>query len=62
MKIRNIICSVLLFIVSIGGLIGLSSCNEKSQEITIYTRDTTSGTRDGFFTGLGLSNAKEDTS
>lgn len=62
MKIRNIICSVLLFIVSIGGLIGLSSCNEKLQEITIYTRDTTSGTRDGFFTGIGLSNAKEDNS
>ena len=35
MKIRNIICSVLLFIVSIGGLIGLSSCNEKSQEIIV---------------------------
>ena len=31
-------------------------------EIKLYTRDATSGTRDGFFTGIGLSEAKEDNS
>ena len=29
-------------------------------EIKLYTRDTTSGTRDGFFTGIGLEKAKAD--
>lgn len=45
-----------------------TSCGSKTNEstfddsknITRYTRDTTSGTRDGFFTAIGLSEAKED--
>lgn len=35
-----------------------STVNDAS--IKVYTRDTTSGTRDGFFTAIGLSSAKED--
>lgn len=31
---------------------------DKSKKITCYTRDTTSGTRDGFFTKIGLSKNK----
>lgn len=45
-------------------LLGLVSCTNKEfnseSEIKLYTRDVTSGTRDGFFTGIGLSSAKED--
>ena len=40
----------------------LFSCSAQDHDITIYTRDTTSGTRDGFFTGIGFSKAKEDNS
>lgn len=40
----------------------LFSCSSIDHDITIYTRDTTSGTRDGFFTGIGFSKAKEDNS
>ena len=43
---------------------GTTSSNQSSfdssRNITLYTRDTTSGTRDGFFTGIGLGDAKED--
>ena len=30
------------------------------KKIVCYTRDTSSGTRDGFFTAIGFSEAKED--
>ena len=40
----------------------LSSCSGANNNIVCYTRDTTSGTRDGFFTGIGFSEAKEDNS
>ena len=36
--------------------------NQEDKEIKVYTRDVTSGTRDGFFTGIGFSKAKEDNS
>lgn len=50
-----------LLLVMIAGLAGCSNKEFKTEsEIRLYTRDTTSGTRDGFFTGIGLSNAKED--
>ncbi|MGN1295561.1 MAG: substrate-binding domain-containing protein [Bacilli bacterium] len=62
MKIKNLICSTLLLGVAISGLTVMSSCSSKEKTISIYTRDTTSGTRDGFFTGIGLSEAKEDNS
>jgi len=40
--------------------LGLASCNGNNQAIKIYTRDTSSGTRDGFFTGIGFKEAKTD--
>ncbi|MDY5983396.1 MAG: substrate-binding domain-containing protein [Anaeroplasma sp.] len=54
--------SCLLF-VAFFGLVGCSNnAFNPEAEIKLYTRDTTSGTRDGFFTGIGLSEAKEDNS
>ena len=57
---KNLKFSSLLLIT----LCGLAGCSSKEfnpeSEIKLYTRDTTSGTRDGFFTGIGLSEAKED--
>ena len=45
----------------------LASCSsnasaefDTTKTITRYSRDTTSGTRDGFFTAIGYSEAKED--
>lgn len=35
---------------------------DSSKNINLYTRDTTSGTRDGFFTGIGMEDAKADDS
>lgn len=41
-------------------LVGCSNANfDSSKNITCYTRDTTSGTRDGFFTKIGLESAKD---
>lgn len=41
----------------------LTSCGgskfDSTKKITCYTRDTTSGTRDGFFTKIGLESAKD---
>ena len=55
-----------LFIALIICLFILTGCStnefDSKFEINLYTRDTTSGTRDGFFTGIGLSEAKEDNS
>lgn len=56
---KKILTSLLLV-----GLCLLVGCGSKgfdsNSEIKLYTRDTSSGTRDGFFTGIGLSEAKED--
>lgn len=46
-------------------LISLASCAkdegfDQEKKITLYTRNTDSGTRDGFFTKIGLEEAKED--
>ena len=58
---KKIIKLVCLLFVMIFGLIGCSNEEFDSElEIKLYTRDTTSGTRDGFFTGIGLSEAKDD--
>jgi phosphate transport system substrate-binding protein len=41
----------------------LAACNQGSDPaISVYTRDTTSGTRDGFMTAIGYSAAKTDNS
>lgn len=61
MKIKKILTHVIAAVAAIGAVVSLAACgSEKKEEIKIYTRDTTSGTRDGFFTGIGLSDAKED--
>jgi len=53
------IVSILL----VAPLLVLASCNKVSDPtISVYTRDTTSGTRDGFMTAIGYSAAKSDNS
>lgn len=60
MKIKKVFAMAAASVAVIGGSVGLVSCGSDANEIKIYTRDTTSGTRDGFFTGIGLGDAKED--
>ncbi len=43
------------------GAIGLAAC-DKEETIKVYTRDTSSGTRDGFFGAIGFNEAKKDDS
>ncbi len=62
MKAKNILLSIATGVVAMGGIVGLASCKTKESSINIYTRDVTSGTRDGFFTGIGLENAVKDNS
>ena len=60
---KKIIKLTSLLLIALLTLVGCSSKGfDESSEIKLYTRDTTSGTRDGFFTGIGLSEAKEDNS
>ncbi len=48
-------------IVGAVAIAALVSCeNASDASIKAYTRDTTSGTRDGFFTGIGFEEAKSD--
>lgn len=42
--------------------IGLAGCSKSEASIVVYTRDTTSGTRDGFMTAIGFEDAKADDS
>ncbi|MCF7926546.1 MAG: substrate-binding domain-containing protein [Candidatus Izimaplasma sp.] len=56
-----------LVILSITFVFGLSACGDTTEEewdtsssISVYTRDTTSGTRAGFMGGIGFDEAKED--
>lgn len=54
--------SILLF-----GILSMTSCGssksfDSSLKINTYTRDTTSGTRDGFFTAIGFKDAIKDDS
>ncbi|MGI6787475.1 MAG: substrate-binding domain-containing protein [Acholeplasmataceae bacterium] len=53
-KIRKIIL-VLVALLLVGGLVACDG--NKTKEIKVYTRDTTSGTRDGFFSGIGFKEA-----
>jgi len=51
--------TILLFV----PLVALASCGKTSDPaISVYTRDTTSGTRDGFMSAIGYSEAKSDNS
>lgn len=55
---KKVIC--LLLVVLFG--VNLVSCNSADEdlEIKVYTRDTTSGTRDGFFSTIGFNEAVND--
>ncbi len=53
--------AVWLTITSLIGLT-LTACGDTPTNINVYTRDTSSGTRDGFFTGIDFSEAKADDS
>lgn len=55
---------VLLLGTALLGALSLAGCSQGeafdvNSDIKLYTRDTTSGTRDGFFTGIGLEVAKD---
>jgi phosphate transport system substrate-binding protein len=43
-------------------LLGLAGCAKEDPAIVVYTRDGTSGTRDGFTSAIGFSEAKSDDS
>lgn len=47
-------------LVVMGALTSCSSNFDKTKEIKVYSRDTSSGTRDGFFTGIGFADAVKD--
>lgn len=56
---------IALSILSILAVFGLAACGssdawDETSNITIYTRDTSSGTRAGFMSGIGFSEAAED--
>lgn len=56
-----------LLIISILAVFGLAACGstdawDASSNITVYTRDTSSGTRAGFMGGIGFDEAAEDDS
>lgn len=56
---------VFYLVVALLFVVGLASCGDKGNqvenpEIKVYTRDTTSGTRDGFFSTIGFKDAVSD--
>ncbi|MDY0317879.1 MAG: winged helix-turn-helix domain-containing protein [Candidatus Izemoplasmatales bacterium] len=55
---------LLLLVLLSGSLVACSSSDDwdSSNNITLYTRDTSSGTRAGFMEGIGFSEAAEDNS
>jgi phosphate transport system substrate-binding protein len=60
---------ILLFSLLVLGMFGLTACSNsntdewnKDSNITVYTRDTSSGTRAGFMAGIGYTDAAEDDS
>lgn len=63
---KNKINILTLFLIAIISLVGFTSCKnnttsfDENKDIIKYSRDTTSGTRDGFFTAIGYAEAKED--
>jgi phosphate transport system substrate-binding protein len=63
MKLFKRIVLVLALVLGVAVLAACSCKEEKKfseEKITVYTRDTTSGTRDGFFTGIGFKEAATD--
>ena len=60
---KKIIKKTAVCMAALCSIVMMNACNKtKDAAIRTYTRDTTSGTRDGFFTGIGFSSAKEDNS
>ncbi len=65
-NMKNKINILTLFLIAIISLVGFTSCKnnttsfDENKDIIKYSRDTTSGTRDGFFTAIGYAEAKED--
>ena len=57
MKQKNRIIAISLMAMLLAGCGGKEEFDQ-SKVVMAYTRDTTSGTRDGFFTKIGLSDAK----
>lgn len=50
----------IMFLFLLGFLLVLSGCGKNEKEIKVYTRDTSSGTRDGFFTTISFKDATSD--
>ena len=57
---KKLIKVLALPVMSVIVLGGCSQNFDENKEIKIYTRDTSSGTRDGFFTGIGFEEAVKD--
>jgi phosphate transport system substrate-binding protein len=57
---KKLIKVLVLPVMSVIALGGCSQNFDENKEIKIYTRDTSSGTRDGFFTGIGFEEAVKD--
>ncbi len=59
-KMKKFIKVLALPVISVIALGACSQNFDENKEIKIYTRDTSSGTRDGFFTGIGFEEAVKD--
>ncbi len=51
---------VILLVAAFIMVLGLAACGGEDPTVTIYTRDTTSGTRAGFMDGIGFDEAAEE--
>lgn len=58
---RRILKNLFIGVIALAGLLSLASCRGSSEKtITRYTRDTESGTREGFFEKIGFKDAQKD--
>ncbi len=57
---KNILRLFAICILSFGLIFGLTGCGSKEETIKVYTRDQASGTRNGFFLGIGFDEAEKD--
>lgn len=56
---NKIVKSLFATMLSAIAVVSMASCKNDA-EIKVYTRDTSSGTREGFFEGIGYGEAKKD--
>jgi phosphate transport system substrate-binding protein len=61
-KMKKIVVVLVLLMVGVLAACSNSSDFDETQEINVYTRDTSSGTRDGFMKGIGYDEAATDDS